>query len=326
VIKNVGVEINTDMRTFYEYLQEQNECDECMVLAVEAVQGGYTIEEIREHLLAQGVVLDEGFWGGVGRLAKGAVAGAGNFGSQAVRGGLNVLGGVGRGVAGAGMTGLGAATKDWKLAKAGLSQLGKAGAQVGGGAVQALASPVTGLVRGAQAIDRNRLGMSTGSDAGAFFGLNKKKRPDPMDAPEDLPPAPSGRQSPSPSPLPVVKGTRVPPPLPSGNPRAVPPVPSRSPNQGDTVKLQPRRSNQGDTVKLQPQPAAKQKQPAIIDHKQDPIGFLNQIPTLGHNVLLGRDPAAREQRAHKLFDWVRKYQMKWPDQATAAMNHIAKGL
>jgi len=121
-------------------------------------------------------LLKEGPWDWL-YAAKGAAAlpdigisGVGGTGKQFLRGAGNVLAGLGRAGAG-GLAMLGGE----KGRKWGMGQLGKGALQTLGGTTQAMASPVTGVVRGVQAARdpySDELVPTTGK-VGQFFGWGK---------------------------------------------------------------------------------------------------------------------------------------------------------
>lgn len=266
------------MTKFQEYARNRDDYAECVVLAGHLLSSGYTVEQINERLSE---VLEGNFWRDVKNVSKAGVAGLGNFGYQVLRGGANMVGGAGRAAVGVGQalagTGVGAASGRWDMAKDGLKNIYKGGIQAGGGVFQTLGSPVTGVIRGAEAGRQDGLGMPSGGKVRQFFGLRRDGGEDVQTnkSPEQPPPATPQKRS-----------------LPPGQP---------------------------------PQPAAPQKR-ALPSYKDDPLGFLNDIPNHSGIALFGKDPTGRQKRMDKLFDMVKSLQLKHPDEATAAITHMAMAM
>jgi hypothetical protein len=167
----------------------------------------YKLDQIIEHFNRKGIMLNESILGSIGSTAKGLVAGLGHVGEQNIKGILNIISGAAKGSAGgafgltrAGLgaieTGvglpIGAISNDWALIDMGSSEVKKglysasssllSGlSQIGKGAGQIVASPVTGAIRMFQAARQPGFGKQPGSELSQYFGLGRKSRPGDME-------------------------------------------------------------------------------------------------------------------------------------------------
>lgn len=127
--------------------------------------------------------MDESILSGISGLVKGVGGAATNLGSQIVRGGGNVAGGLARGLYGGTQVGLGALQTLGGGHKKGLENIKKGAStatsgvgQVAKGVAQAVASPATAILRGAQAAGESgapTLGFAKDRNwAQKTFGLN----------------------------------------------------------------------------------------------------------------------------------------------------------